>query len=251
MSAQTVVDNQLKAVCKSFSVIGDSYSTFYGYTEPASNAQWYPHKGVTQLNQTWWKLLKAETGMKLEQNNSFSGACICNTSWNGNINTRDSFVGRCSNLRGAGLIVVEGATNDNNAGSPLGDYVYEKWTDADLRTFRGGTAYVLSYLKKKYPEAQLVFMLNNGLRADINASVETICSHYDVPLFKINGIGKEDDHPTIDGMVQIKDQFVKFLNTLGGRTTVESGATFTAPAEDTPADLCLRLPLRKIGRAHV
>lgn len=190
LAAQSVVDNPLKTKYKSFSVIGDSYSTFYGYTEPKENFQWFPHLGVTQLRQTWWKLLEAETGMKLEQNNSSSGTCICNTSWNGNIDKENSFVGRCSNLREAGLIIVEGATNDNNAGSPLGSFVYENWSDYDLRTFRGGTAYVLSYLKNKYPDAQVVFMLNNGLRDDINQSVETICKHYDVPLFKINNIGK-------------------------------------------------------------
>ena len=27
----------------SFSVIGDSYSTFMGFTDPLPNAQWYPH----------------------------------------------------------------------------------------------------------------------------------------------------------------------------------------------------------------
>ena len=243
--AQTVVDNPLKTIYKSFSVIGDSYSTFYGYTDPEANFQWYPHLGVTQLSQTWWKLLEAETGMKLEQNNSSSGTCICNTSWGGNIDTQNSFVGRCINLREAGLIIVEGATNDNNAGSPLGSYVYNNWSAADLRTFRGGTAYVLSYLKNKYPKSQVVFMLNNGLRDDINTSVETICRHYDVPLFKINGIGKEDEHPTLEGMIQIKNQFVEFLNNLNGWTTRTRGFSYTIPAEDTQADLCLRLPLKK------
>ncbi len=29
----------------SFSIIGDSYSTFMGFTEPLGNAQWYPHAG--------------------------------------------------------------------------------------------------------------------------------------------------------------------------------------------------------------
>ena len=245
LAAQSVVDNPLKTKYKSFSVIGDSYSTFYGYTEPKENFQWFPHLGVTQLRQTWWKLLEAETGMKLEQNNSSSGTCICNTSWNGNIDKENSFVGRCSNLREAGLIIVEGATNDNNAGSPLGSFVYENWSDYDLRTFRGGTAYVLSYLKNKYPDAQVVFMLNNGLRDDINQSVETICKHYDVPLFKINNIGKEDEHPTAEGMVQIKDQFVEFLNTLNGWTTKGRAFSYGVPAEETTMDLCLRLPLKK------
>jgi hypothetical protein len=244
-TAQTIVKNPLEAKYGSFDVLGDSYSTFYGYTDPTGNNQWFPHLGVTKLGQTWWKLLEAETSMALEQNNSYSGACICNTSWNGVIDTQASFVGRCSNLRKAGLIIVEGATNDNNAGSPVGNYVYADWTAADLKTLRGGTAYVLSYLQNKYPDAQLVFMLNSGLNDNTNSSVETICSHYNVPLFKISGITKEDEHPTISGMLGIRDQLVTFLNNLNGWYTLTRDKTYSKSADMENANVYMKLSLKK------
>lgn len=245
VAGQAVVDNPLKTAYGSFSILGDSYSTFYGYTDPVENGQWYPHLSVTKLNQTWWKLIEAETGIRLEQNNSWSGTTICNTSWNGTVDTRNSFAGRCKNLREAGLIVVEGGTNDNNAGSPIGDYIYSGWTFADLKTFRGATSYVLAYLMNKYPDSQVVFMLNNGLRDDINSSVEEICNHLGVPLFKIDNIYKEDDHPTAYGMVQIKDQFIEFLNNLNGWITLSQDKNYNPEDTYEKANVSLKLYLDK------
>lgn len=197
----------------SFSVIGDSYSTFMGFTEPLDNAQWYPHAGnaMASVEQTWWKLFERATGIALEQNNSYSGSTICTHSWNNTTDLTNSFVGRVDNLRKAGLIIVEGATNDNNAGSTLGEYVWSGFSDAQKHTFRGGTAYVIDFLQNKYPEAQIVFMLNSQLRADINESVAVICGHYNVPLLRLHDITKIEDHPDIPGMLAIKEQLIELL----------------------------------------
>ena len=204
----------------SFSVIGDSYSTFMGFTDPLPNAQWYPHAGnaMASVEQTWWKLFEHASGMELVQNNSFSGSTICTHSWNNVTDLTNSFVGRVDNLREAGLIIVEGATNDNNAGSVIGNYVWDNFTDADKRTFRGGTAYVIDFLQKKYPESQLIFMLNNGLRADINESVQTICDHYGVPVLKLHDITKIEEHPDVPGMIAINEQLMEMLCEMNGIT---------------------------------
>ena len=170
LTAQTIsMENNIESKLKTFSVIGDSYSTFLGKTEPVDNAQYYPIEGldVYEPAQTWWRLFQYTTGIKLEQNNSYSGGTICNTWWNGNDASGVSFVKRAQNLRGAGLIIVEGGTNDSNAGSPIGSYVYDNWTTEDLKSFRPATAWVLNYLKNKYPDAMIIFMLNDGLKEDI------------------------------------------------------------------------------------
>ena len=204
----------------SFSIIGDSYSTFMGFTEPLGNAQWYPHAGnaMASVERTWWKLFERESGVRLEQNNSFSGSTICTHSWNNSTDLANSFVGRVDDVRKAGLIIVEGATNDNNAGSGLGSYVWSNFTDSDKHTFRGGTAYVIDFLQKKYPESTIVFMLNSGLRADINNSVQEICDHYNVPVLKLHDITKIDDHPDIAGMMNINKQLMELLCSLEGIT---------------------------------
>ena len=225
----------------SFSVIGDSYSTFMGFTDPLPNAQWYPHAGnaMASVEQTWWKLFEHASGMELVQNNSFSGSTICTHSWNNTTDLTNSFVGRVDNLREAGLIIVEGATNDNNAGSVIGNYVWDNFTDTDKRTFRGGTAYVIDFLQKKYPESQLLFMLNNGLRADINESVQTICDHYGVPVLKLHDITKIEDHPDVAGMIAINEQLMEMLCEMNGITYISENANVEVPAAKAGADVLM------------
>ena len=61
---------------KSVSVLGDSYSTFEGFVEPATNELWYyarPKQKQTDVNdvkQTCWHLFIKEHGYRLEKNNS-------------------------------------------------------------------------------------------------------------------------------------------------------------------------------------
>ncbi len=232
-SAMELGASTLKEKYGSFSVIGDSYSTFMGFTEPLDNAQWYPHAGnaMASVEQTWWMLFERATGITLEQNNSYSGSTICTHSWNNTTDLTNSFVGRVDNLRKAGLIIVEGATNDNNAGSALGEYVWSDFSDAQKRTFRGGTAYVIDFLQKKYPEAQIVFMLNSQLRGDINESVAVICEHYNVPLLRLHDITKIEDHPDIPGMLAIKEQLIELLCGLNGMTYVSEDSSVAVAHE--------------------
>ena len=225
-----------------FAVLGDSYSTFMGFTDPLKNAQWYPHanNAMASVEQTWWKLFEAESGVRLEQNNSFSGSTICTHSWNNSTDLVNSFVGRVDNLREAGLIIVEGATNDNNAGSTLGDYVWSGFTAAHKRTFRGGTAYVIDFLQKKYPNSKVVFMLNSDLRNDINESVQAICDHYNVPVLKLKNITKIDGHPDIAGMEAINSQLMQMLCEMEGITYITEKNRVTVTEECRRVELSLR-----------
>lgn len=228
-----------------FAVLGDSYSTFMGFTDPLENAQWYPHAGnaMASVEQTWWKLFERESGVELVHNNSFSGSTICTHSWNNSTDLVNSFVGRVDNLRKAGLIIVEGATNDNNAGSALGEYVWSGFTDAQKRTFRGGTAYVIDFLQKKYPESKVIFMLNNGLRSDINESVQVVCDHYNVPVLKLADITKIEDHPDVGGMEAICEQLMRMLCEMEGIRYISEGDKNTSVEPKDEARVLVNKPL--------
>lgn len=206
----------------SFSVLGDSFSTFKGYNDPVWNTPFFPRSqtDVTDVEQTWWKLFENETGIRLEQNNSFSGSAVCTYGKNNTTDLNNSFVGRVSNLREAGLIIVEGATNDNTFNAPVGEYVWSDFSDAAKRTYRGGTAYVIDYLQKKYPKSTIVFMLNYGLSEDINSSTEAICEHYGIPLLKLSNMSKKLNHPDVEGMKTIKSELSQFLYDLEGITYI-------------------------------
>ncbi len=203
---------------KSVSILGDSYSTFAGYMTPGTNRIWYdkaPKEEKTDVNnvtQTWWHKFIKDNGYRLCENNSFSGATICNTGYNDNDYTDRSFINRVDNLGCPDMILIFGGTNDSWAGSPIGDFKYADWTRYDLFSFRPAMAYMLSEISDRYPNVDVYFILNDGLKDEINSSVREICKHYGVDCIELKNIDKRSNHPTVKGMEQIATQVAAHIN---------------------------------------
>lgn len=200
-------------------IFGDSYSTFEGYIEPASNEPWYYQNGnkpertnVTDVKQTWWHQLITRQGWKLCMNNSYSGSTISYSGYDGADYSLRSFNTRMTNLGCPDIIFVFGATNDSWAGAPVGDYQYDNFAHADLFAFRPAMARMLEYMTKRYINTRIYFILNDGLRDEINESVLTICQHYGVPCIQLHNIDKQSGHPSVKGMSQIAQQIEQFLS---------------------------------------
>ncbi len=207
----TVSSMEAQSYRPTVSILGDSYSTFENYLSCDSNAVWYwngkhENTDVTTVEQTWWHQLISEFGWRLEKNNSFSGATICFTGYNGEDYSNRSFVNRLKYLGSPDIILVFGATNDCWAHSPIGEYKYGNWSRDELYSFRPAMACMLDGLKKHYPNVQLYFILNSELSDDINSSVKTICKHYGVPYIELKDIHKINGHPSIEGMKSIAEQ---------------------------------------------
>ncbi len=202
----------LQAQTKSVSVLGDSYSTFEGFITPRTNYTWYyaspdrKNTDVSDVKQTWWHRVVTARGWRLCTNNSFSGSTICNTGYRGEDYSDRSFITRMDNLGCPDIIFIFGATNDSWAGAPIGEYKYDGITPAELYTFRPAMARLLSYVKDRYPSTEIYFLLNDGLKEEINTSVKTICSHYGVRCIELKGIDKQSGHPTVKGHAQIAGQ---------------------------------------------
>lgn len=208
---------------KSVSILGDSYSTFQGYLQPDSNAVWYwdspdaQNTDVHSVRETWWHQFIKKNGYRLCMNNSFSGSTICNSGYKrGNPDFADytdrSFVTRMTHLGCPDMIFIFGGTNDAWAGSPIGEYKYDGWTKEDLFSFRPALAKMLSFMIDRYLNVEIYFILNDGLQAEINESVKTICAHYQIPCIELNGIDKINGHPSVKGMSQICEQVEAFLS---------------------------------------
>ena len=208
----------LSCLAQSVTIFGDSYSTYEGYITPASNEMWYFHNNqdpnrtdVSSVTQTWWHQLIKEQGWQLCMNNSYSGSTIGFTGYNGDDYTPRSFNTRMTNLGCPDIIFVFGATNDSWAGAPIGEYKYTDITRADLFSFRPAMAHMLEYMTNRYINTRIYFLLNDGLREDINSSVLTICQHYGVPCIQLHDIDKKSGHPSVKGMQQIAQQITQFL----------------------------------------
>lgn len=206
------------AQTKTVSVFGDSYSTFEGYLTPSTNAVWYDLKhaanktDVERVTQTWWHQLIRRNGWRLCVNNSYSGSTICNTGYDGNDYSDRSFVNRMDNLGCPDIIFIFGATNDCWSGAPLGEYQYEGIRPDQLWQFRPAMAYMLAWMKDRYINTELYFILNSDMKEEINESVYTICKHYGVPVITLKNIDKMQGHPSVKGMEQIAAQIEEAIN---------------------------------------
>lgn len=201
---------------KKISILGDSYSAFSGYLTPATNTYWYGTEAaagndVTRVEQMWWHLLINQLGDRLECNNSYSGSTICNTGYGAADFTTISFITRMKELRNPDIILILGGTNDSWAGVLMGDYKYQDWDIEDLKNFRPAFCYMLDYLKREHPRAQIYHITNTELSYSITTAIDTICRHYKVGNIELQDIDKISGHPSIKGMQAISAQVLRVL----------------------------------------
>lgn len=202
---------------KSVSILGDSYSTYEGYIEPATNWTWYfaqPRVETTDVNdvkQTWWHQYIKNNGYSLEKNNSYSGSTVCYTGYDGADYTKISFVSRMDNLGNPDLIFIFGATNDSWANAPLGELIYENWTPEDLKSFKPALTYMLDHMSNRYINAEIVYLINDGLKDEVTDAIKKACDHYGIKYIALKDIDKTAGHPNRHGMTQIADQINQAL----------------------------------------
>lgn len=214
MAALVIAGGSLMSaqVKKSVSILGDSYSTFQNFIEPKTNENWYflnpepKRSDVKDVKQTWWHQLIKEGDYKLEKNNSYSGSTVCTTGYRGEDYTERAFINRMDNLGSPDILLIFGATNDSWANAPIGDWVYSDWTTEQLKSFRPALTYMLSHIVDRYPNIEILYIINDGLKPEITGSIVEACERYDVPYVQLHDIDKTAGHPNVNGMRQITEQ---------------------------------------------
>jgi hypothetical protein len=198
------------------SILGDSYSTYQNYI-PDGNAIWYfdpmdaKRTDVNDVRQTWWWQVVKEGGYLLEKNESYSGATICYTGYNGEDYSDRSFITRLPRVGSPDILLIFGNTNDSWCGAKVGEYVYEGWKRADLYTFRPALAKLLNDALSRYPNVRIYYIMNTDLRNDIVESTNVICKHYGIPVIQLTNIEKKAGHPNQKGMKAISEQVLKAI----------------------------------------
>lgn len=225
-STSTQNGDTCKINVRTFSVLGNSISTYSGYI-PSGYANYYTASRIA-VEDTWWMLLSAKEDLELSVNASWAGSSVANKSGK-NVNSYFTSDKRIKELASKGvpnLIIVLGGTNDwgDNAGY-LGDYPTNG--NYDLRTFRGAYSYLVDQLKKRYPTTDIICCSiiprkqsrtqknNLGVtQKEIDESIKYICKQYHAHFIDMSICGLEKDvnkytidglHPNKDGMKIIAD----------------------------------------------
>lgn len=143
------------------SILGDSISTFDGWI-PEGYQDFFPMNGeVTDVNQTWWKMVLEDTGMALCVNGSSSGSTCAGDS----LSTDNPMYGcsdyRIKGLAGAGgkapdVIIVYMGTNDLVTSIPLGNNDGTRAVaEGTIENFSDAYCLILDKLAANYPEAKI------------------------------------------------------------------------------------------------
>lgn len=200
-------------------IMGDSYSTFAGYI-PEGYGPYYPENDkwktdVLDVSQTWWHQVVSAMGANLVRNDSWSGAPICYTGYdNADVSKSSSFIYRLRKLKEDGFfaqnqihtVFVFGGTNDSWCGASLGQPMESGWKESDLYNVLPAISCYLQELKQILPEAKIYCLINNNLQPEIEDALKAACGRQGIQSILFDHIDKENDHPTAQGMRDIKDQ---------------------------------------------
>ena len=195
----------------SFSILGDSFSTYKGWI-PEGYATWYGD-GDTNINgveETWWHQLMREFEMTLLCNCSYSGSTVCTTGYEGMedsqafvIRMKECFGEKSALERNPDVILVEGGINDTYA-SPAGELLYQGWTEEDLKKALPAYCYMLDYLKQYQKDARIICMISNIVSSKLRTGYVEACKHYHTeyllfPPKESDPKLLKDGHPNTEG----------------------------------------------------
>lgn len=205
-------------------IIGDSYSTFKGYI-PEGYAFYYSEvekngTGVTKVEETWWDLLRKEADLNVVLNNSWSGSTIGYRGYNNSdTSASSSFIYRLRKLINDGFfnenkidkVFVFGGTNDSWCGAPLGEIKYENCSEEDFYFVLPAVCYFLKLIRETLPKSEIYCLINTGIKAEIANTLKEASEKYGIIPITFDSISKDDGHPNICGMQDIKNTVLKAL----------------------------------------
>lgn len=205
---------------RSFSVVGDSYSTFSGYLAESDYISYYsptssnPHLD-NGVKDTWWYRFATAAKCTLHRLDSYSGATISNDTIYG-ISSQYSFVNRIKTHlmesqvadSKADVIFIFGGTNDNTRGTNFGTPKYSGWTDADLMLTLPALCFCVDALLNWSVGSDIVVIINSDLSSTLSDGFVEIANHYKLKYVKLENIEKSNGHPTSFGMESICRQII-------------------------------------------
>ena len=209
--AQYVMGKTNPYVGKSFTIIGDSISTFSSYI-PAGFASFYPYPtaDVNDVNMTWWMRVINKLGGTLFVNNSYSGTCVADGSVNATKN-RSRIMYNLLNGVAADVILIFMGANDTAASSITPD------------TFKSGYVAMLQHIKDLCPKSEIILLTlpstsfySESRLISMNNVIRSLATLNSLKLVELQGVSldghKVDSaHPDSSGMELIAEGIINGL----------------------------------------
>jgi len=210
-------------------IFGDSYSTFEGYI-PAGYATYYASEfggcDLTRVEETWWYPLLEENRLVLKRNDSWSGSTVCYTGYDGiDCSATSSFICRLETLVKEGFfaeneidaVFVFGGTNDSwNETAENGELKFSDWEREDLYFVLPAIGYFFAKLREILPKAKIYCLVNTDLDNAVAEGLSRAARAFGAKPVVLRDIDKEENHPTVRGMAQIKEQTQSAMRGLWG-----------------------------------
>lgn len=195
-----------------FSILGDSISTFEGYNPP-ENEIFYPKEGcdVLQKEHTWWHILQDRLNLHLVMNESYSGSRITRT---GARPPSSSFLDqRRQNRLQGDIIIIFGGTNDfgqaeNPATHELFIEAYNRLVEEMLILHKGSQLYFCTPLQRwdkaldeknmhGWSQIDLASTIRKAVKKHSEANLIDLGAY---PIHEGDGMLFDGLHPTREGM---------------------------------------------------
>ena len=197
---------------KSFSIIGDSISTYLNYI-PDGFSYFYPYPtaDVSNVNMTWWMQVINKMGGTLFANNSYSGSCVSGTA-----SSATKYMDRLEHTQINGetpdVILVYMGSNDCASG-----FITAQMFDEDYTV-------MLENLQKLCPNSEIILMtLLTSPLYDVedqqvyNEIIKTKAKDFNLQLLdcesaSLAGHLVDSAHPDYSGMQVFADKVIEELN---------------------------------------
>ena len=179
------------SVGKTYSVLGDSISTYTGYV-PEGNAIYYTGSncGVNNVNQTWWKQIEHKLGLILNKNNSWAGSKVTG-------NETSSATIRATQLDNGShpdIIFLYMGINDFNSNVPIDTFkeaytltiknILSKYKQSKLYTFT-----LLPCQRNDIVVGEPEYNANKCYLTEFNSAIREISDIYGVEVIDIASCG--------------------------------------------------------------
>ena len=89
--------------------------------------------------------------------------------------------------------------------------MHSNWTTEDLYNVLPAFSYLINLLVSEFPQAKIYCIINTDLKDEIKEFYKLTCEKNGVGVIELYDIEKIGGHPTVKGMMEIKEQILDYV----------------------------------------